>query len=112
MLDASITEQLRTHLQKVVRPIELSASLDDSTKSTELWELLEEIAALSDHVTVVRRDDDPRRPSFAITRLGTDVSVRFAGIPMGHEFTSLVLALLQVGGHPSTAPAEVVEQIQ
>ena len=45
-------------------------------------------------------------------RVGTDVSVRFAGIPMGHEFTSLVLALLQVGGHPSTAAAEVIEQIR
>jgi NADH-dependent peroxiredoxin subunit F len=60
---------------------------------------------------VVCRDDDHRRPSFAINRLGTDVTVRFAGIPLGHEFTSLVLALLQVGGHPSTASPEVIDQI-
>jgi alkyl hydroperoxide reductase subunit F len=112
MLDAAITEQLRTHLTRITRPIELAASLDDGPKSAELLELLDEIAALSEHVSVVRTDDDERRPSFAIRRVGTDVEVRFAGIPMGHEFTSLVLALLQVGGHPTTAKPELVQAVQ
>jgi len=112
MLDANLAAQLRTHLAKITRPIELVSSLDDSAKSTELAGLLDEIAAMSDRITVDRRDDGERRPSFAINRVGTDVSVRFAGIPMGHEFTSLVLALLQVGGHPSTASAETVAQIE
>ena len=118
MLDANLTEQLRGHLTKVTRPIELVASLDESAKSTELWELLTEIAALSDQVTAVRGDgggDNTRRPSFSIDRVGTEVSVAFAGIPMGHEFTSLVLALLQVGGHPpavSEATAEAIEQLE
>lgn len=112
MLDAALTAQLTTHLEKITRPIELAVSLDDSANSTELIEFLTEIASLSDHITLERRDDDARRPSFAITRVGTDVSVRFAGIPSGHEFTSLVLALLQVGGHPSTASANVIQQIE
>jgi len=112
MLDATLTKQLKAHLDKITHPIELVASLDDGTKSTELIDLLTEIASLSDAIEVVRRDDDPRRPSFAVNRVGTDVSVRFAGIPMGHEFTSLVLALLQVGGHPSTASAALIEQVQ
>jgi len=112
VLDANLTAQLKVHLQKITRPVELVASLDDSPKSAEMLALLEEIAALSDHLTVVRADDDPRRPSFAISRAGTDVSVRFAGLPMGHEFTSLVLALLQVGGHPPTISPELVQQIQ
>ena len=111
MLDAAITEQLRTHLQKVTRPVVLAASLDDSPKSAELLELLTEVASLSDAVSVERRDDDARRPSFAVERAGTDVSVRFAGIPLGHELTSFVLALLQVGGHPSTASQEVIDQV-
>jgi NADH-dependent peroxiredoxin subunit F len=111
MLDDAVTAQLRAHLPKITRPIRLVASLDDGPKSAELWELLEELASLSDTVAVERRDDDVRRPSFAIERTGTDVSVRFAGIPLGHEFTSLVLALLQVGGHPSTAPADVIAQV-
>jgi alkyl hydroperoxide reductase subunit F len=112
MLDPNIAEQLKGHLAKIAQPVVLAASLDDGPKSAELLELLDEIAAMSDKITVDRRDDDDRRPSFAIERAGTDVSVRFAGIPMGHEFTSLVLALLQVGGHPSTVSEDVLEQIR
>jgi alkyl hydroperoxide reductase subunit F len=112
MLDAALAAQLKTHLMKVTRPVELVASLDETAKSRELAELLDEIASLSAHITVVRRDDDGRAPSFAIARVGTDVSVRFAGIPLGHEFTSLVLALLHVGGHPSTASPEMIRQIE
>jgi alkyl hydroperoxide reductase subunit F len=111
MLDPATTTQLKSYLEKIVIPIELLASLDDSPKSVELLALLDETAALSDSVTVRRVDDDVRRPSFAISRIGTDVSVRFAGLPMGHEFTSYVLALLQVGGHPSTAALETLQQV-
>ena len=112
VLDAALTAQLETHLATIEHPVALVASLDDSPKSAELAGLLDEIAALSDAITVVRADDDERRPSFAITRVGTDVSVRFAGVPLGHEFTSLVLALLQVGGRPPKADPEVIAQIQ
>ncbi len=111
MLDPNLKTQLKVHLEKITRPIEIVTSLDDGAKSMELQELLEEVASLSNQITLVRRDDDARRPSFAINRTGSDVSVRFAGIPLGHEFTSLVLALLQVGGHPSKTGAAVVEQI-
>jgi alkyl hydroperoxide reductase subunit F len=112
MLDANLTEQLRGHLEKVVRPVVLAASLDDGSTSRELLELLEEVAALSQLVTVERRDDDERRPSFAVERAGTDVAVRFAALPLGHELTSFVLALLQVGGHPPVVSAEVRQQVE
>jgi len=112
MLDANLTTQLKAYLEKVTQPIEIVASLDDSAKSVELNELLEEITALSERISLVRRDDNERKPSFAINRIGSDVGVRFAGIPMGHEFTSLVLALLQVGGHPSKTAADVIEQVK
>ncbi|MFA6230328.1 MAG: alkyl hydroperoxide reductase subunit F [Rhodanobacter sp.] len=112
MLDANLIAQLKAYLEKVTQPIEIVASLDDSAKSTELSELLEQIAGLSTMITLVRRDDDERKPSFAINRVGTDIGVRFAGIPMGHEFTSLVLALLQVGGHPSKTAQDVIEQVK
>jgi alkyl hydroperoxide reductase subunit F len=111
MLDPNLAAQLKTHLEKITRPVELVASLDDGPRSAELRELLTEIAGMSEQITYEQRDDE-RRPSFAIERAGTDVSVRFAGIPMGHEFTSLVLALLQVGGHPSTASAETIRAIE
>jgi alkyl hydroperoxide reductase subunit F len=112
MLDANLNAQLKAYLEKVTQPIEIVASLDDSAKSAELNELLEEIASLSDKISLRRDDSEARKPSFAINRLGTDIGVRFAGIPMGHEFTSLVLALLQVGGHPSKTAADVIEQVR
>ncbi len=112
MLDANLKQQLQGYLGNVTQPIELVMSLDDSPKSNELKVLLEEIASLSDKVSVVRADDDKRAPSFMIRRVGTDIGVRFAGIPMGHEFTSLVLALLQVGGHPSKAAQDLIEQVR
>ena len=115
VLDAKLTSQLSTYLQKIVHPIELVPSLDDSPRAANMLALLHEIAALSDAITVgeeTAADGEARRPSFAIRRVGSDVEVRFAGVPLGHEFTSLVLALLQVGGHPSTAAAELIEQVQ
>ena len=112
MLDDATTTALSGYLANVKEPVELVASLDDSPKSAELWSLLEETAALSERVTVRRADDAVRRPSFRIERLGTDVAVEFAGIPMGHEFTSYVLALLQVGGHPVKADDETIAQVR
>ncbi|MBF6025831.1 alkyl hydroperoxide reductase subunit F [Lysobacter niastensis] len=112
MLDANLSTQLKGYLEKLTQPIELAASLDDGAKSAELESLLQEIASLSGKIAYVRKDDDARKPSFAINRVGSDIGVRFAGIPMGHEFTSLVLALLQVGGHPSKASQDVIEQVR
>jgi alkyl hydroperoxide reductase subunit F len=112
MLDSNLKTQLKAYLERLALPIELVASLDDSASSNELAGLLDEIASLSDKITVVRREDDARRPSFAINRVGTDVSVRFAGIPLGHEFTSLVLALLQVGGYPPKVEEGLLEQVR
>ncbi|WP_409262361.1 alkyl hydroperoxide reductase subunit F [Pseudomonas putida] len=112
MLDATLKSQLKTYLERVTQPIEIVASLDDGAKSRELHDLLVEIAGLSNLITFSADGTDARRPSFSLNRPGADISLRFAGIPMGHEFTSLVLALLQVGGHPSKASAEVIEQIQ
>ncbi|TDU28650.1 alkyl hydroperoxide reductase subunit F [Panacagrimonas perspica] len=113
MLDADLKEQLKAYLERVTRPIEITASVDDSAASNELRGLLADLTALSDKITVTeRRDDDQRKPSFALTTPGQDISLRFAGIPLGHEFTSLVLALLQVGGHPSKLAADVIEQIR
>ncbi|SFK41752.1 alkyl hydroperoxide reductase subunit F [Sphingomonas sp. NFR04] len=111
MLDANLTQQLKGYLVNIREPIELVASLGEDAKSRELGELLAAIAALSDKIDLVHADDK-RKPSFMIRRKGTDIGVRFAGIPMGHEFTSLVLALLQVGGHPSKAAQELIEQVR
>ena len=113
MLDANIKQQLKAYMEKLQQPIELVAAYDDGAKSQELRQLLEEIEPMSEKISLrTEESNDVRRPSFAINRVGSDMGVRFAGIPMGHEFTSLVLALLQVGGHPSKASQGVIEQIQ
>ena len=112
MLDSSIQAQLKSYLERLQAPIELVASLDDSAAAAELRELLGEIAALSDKVSVRHDGSDSRRPSFQISRVGADMGVRFAAVPMGHEFTSLVLALLQAGGHPPKVEPDVIEQIR
>lgn len=112
MLDSNIQAQLKAYLERLQQPIELVASLDDRPASEEMRELLTEIAALNDKVSARFDGNDARRPSFQITRVGADMGVRFAAIPMGHEFTSLVLALLQAGGHPPKVEADVIEQIK
>ncbi|WP_339545929.1 alkyl hydroperoxide reductase subunit F [Pseudomonas sp. RA_35y_Pfl2_P32] len=112
MLDANLKAQLKSYLERVTQPIEIVASLDDGAKSQEMLALLQDVASLSTQITLLDNGADARTPSFSINRPGADISLRFAGIPMGHEFTSLVLALLQVGGHPSKASAEVIEQIR
>lgn len=112
MLDNTLKDQLKVYLANITQPVELVASLDDGAKSQELLGLIEDIASLSDKISVIRQDDDARKPSFAIRRAGTDIGVRFAGLPMGHEFNSLVLALLQVGGHPSKTAQDLIEQVQ
>ncbi|RJG07563.1 alkyl hydroperoxide reductase subunit F [Noviherbaspirillum cavernae] len=112
MLDATLKTQLKAYLEKVVQPIEIVASLNDSAKSQELQALLQDIVQLSDKITLREQGDAKRAPSFTIQRAGTDIGVTFAGIPMGHEFTSLVLALLQVGGHTIKLDDAVIEQIR
>ncbi|WP_339898929.1 alkyl hydroperoxide reductase subunit F [uncultured Gilvimarinus sp.] len=111
MLDANVKQQLDTYLQNIVKPIELSVSSDNSSKAQELGTLASEIAALSGKITV-KEQAATRSPSLSIAPAGETPRVQFAGIPMGHEFTSLVLALLQAGGHPSKADPDILQQIR
>jgi alkyl hydroperoxide reductase subunit F len=112
MLDNNIKTQLRTYLEKLQQPIELIASLDGSGKAQEMLAMLQDIAALSTKVSVRHDGDAPRKPSFAVGRPSEAARISFAGIPMGHEFTSLILALLHTGGHPPKAEASVIEEIR
>jgi len=112
MLDATLKTQLQAYLQNLRTPITLIATLDDGAKSAELRELLAEIAGLSDKVTVDESGTDLRAPSFLIAKQGETRGVRFAAIPLGHEFTSLVLALLWTGGHPPKVETDVLDQIK
>jgi NADH-dependent peroxiredoxin subunit F len=112
MLDANIQTQLKAYLERLQQPIELVASLDDSGKSGEMRALLEDIGVLSDKISLRFDGQEARCPSFAVGRPGEAARIDFAGIPMGHEFTSLVLALLHTGGHPPKVEPTVIAQIR
>ena len=112
MLDANLKTQLQAYLEKAVRPIHITAFLDDSDASAELQSLLHDLKDVSDRISVTEQRGGERTPSFSLTSPGHDIHLTFAGLPMGHEFTSLVLALLQVGGHPSKLAQDVIEQIR
>lgn len=113
MLDANLKQQLEQYLAMLREPIELVGSLEQGKRSDDARELLETIAGLSDKVSVRFDGEDERKPSFVIRRASDhDAAVTFAGLPMGHEFTSLVLALLWAGGHPPKVDEDVLEQIR
>lgn len=114
MLDNAMKSQLKAYLERLVRPVEIKASVDDSPASREMLELLADIAAQSDKVSVteIHGPQEARVPSFALTSPGHAIDLRFAGLPMGHEFTSLVLALLQVGGYPPKIEQALIDQIK
>src|SRR5258708_18099 len=94
MLDSNLKTQLKGYLERISQPVEIVESVSDLIKIE------------------VRRDDAQVKPSFAMSRPGTEPRVRFAGLPMGHEFTSLVLALLQTGGYPPKVEQAVLETIR
>ena len=112
MLDDALKTQLQQDLALLRQPIRLIASLDDSETGKDMGELLSTIVGLSDKVTLDASGTDARKPSFVVARAGETQGVRFAGLPLGHEFTSLVLALLWTGGHPPKVEPELIESIQ
>ncbi len=112
MLDDTLKAQLQQYLALLRQPIRLIASLDDSETGTDMKSLLETIVSLSDKVTLDTSGNDSRKPSFVVARDGETQGVRFAGLPLGHEFTSLVLALLWTGGHPPKVEQDVIDSIR
>ncbi|MDD0838595.1 alkyl hydroperoxide reductase subunit F [Curvibacter sp. HBC61] len=113
MLDDQLKTQLSAYLERVTQPFELVASLDDSDTARDMLQLLQTIQSLrADKISLRTDGTDERKPSFSLQRLGSHNQLRFAGLPLGHEFTSLVLALLWTGGHPPKVEQDVIEQIQ
>jgi len=104
MLDENIKHQLQSHFSAITNPIELIIALDDSNKSKEIQTLADDLASLSEHISIKHATQtNTRKPSMAVCSPDKHTHIEFAGVPMGHEFTSLVLALLQTGGHPAKA---------
>ncbi|MBP8030045.1 MAG: alkyl hydroperoxide reductase subunit F [Pseudomonadales bacterium] len=112
MLDTTLQTQLQQYLGLLESPIELTLSLDASTASSEMRALLEQIATLSDNISLRTAEDSSRAPSFTVGKPGEAARIRFAGIPLGHEFTSLILALLQTSGRAPKISDEQIAQIK
>lgn len=112
MLDSNIKSQLKAYFERIVSPIELIATLDDSTQSKEMLELLNEVAEQSEKVTVSTSGNSKNIPSFTVGRNGEAARISFSGIPMGHEMTSFILAILQVSGYPPKVEEAILESIR
>ncbi|WP_422660532.1 alkyl hydroperoxide reductase subunit F [Paenibacillus sp. EC2-1] len=110
-LDQDIKNQLAQYLQMLEGDIVLKVSAGDDDASVEMLALVEEISSMSSQITL-EKTQLSRTPSFSVNRVGEDTGVIFAGTPLGHEFTSLVLALLQVSGRAPKVEQSVIDQIK
>ncbi|WP_028982950.1 alkyl hydroperoxide reductase subunit F [Sporolactobacillus terrae] len=111
VLEAAIKNQLNQYLQLMEGNVQLKVSAGSDQLSKDLLAFIDEIASLSSQITV-EKASLPRTPSFSVNRPGEDTGITFAGIPLGHEFTSLVLALLQVSGRAPKVDQGVIDQIK
>ncbi|WP_059103189.1 alkyl hydroperoxide reductase subunit F [Shouchella shacheensis] len=111
VLDAEIKSQLQQYMQLLENDIVIKANAGEDKVSTDMLALLDELTAMSSKITV-EKAALPRTPSFSVNRVGEDTGVTFAGVPLGHEFTSLVLALLQVSGRPPKVDQSLIDQIK
>jgi len=111
MLDTNIKTQLKAYFEKIVAPITLTASLDESPASTQMLELLNEVAEQSEKITVRTDGKAQNKPSFTVSKDGEAARITFAGLPMGHELTSFILAILQASGYPPKVEEDVLARI-
>ncbi|MDT2044787.1 alkyl hydroperoxide reductase subunit F [Priestia flexa] len=111
LLDANIKAQLDQYLQLLESDIVLKVSAGEDKVSRDMLSLVDELATMSSRIKVEKAELE-RTPSFSVNRIGEDTGVTFAGVPLGHEFTSLVLALLQVSGRAPKVDQKVIDQIK
>ena len=112
MLDDNIKTQLKAYFEKIVAPITLTASLDESPAAVQMLELLNEVAEQSDKITVKTDGEAANVPSFTVSKTGEDARITFAGIPMGHEMTSFILAILQASGYPPKVEEDIIARVR
>ncbi|PEM43966.1 alkyl hydroperoxide reductase subunit F [Bacillus toyonensis] len=111
LLDADIKGQLAQYLQLMESDVLLKVSAGSDDTSKDMLALVDELAAMSSKIKIEKIELE-RTPSFSVNRVGEDTGVVFAGIPLGHEFNSLVLALLQVSGRAPKVKQKVIQQIK
>ncbi|WP_040225125.1 alkyl hydroperoxide reductase subunit F [Bhargavaea cecembensis] len=110
-LDKEIKQQLAQYLELMEGDVVLKVSADSEKASENMLELTDELAAMSSRIKVEKAELE-RTPSFSVNRPGEETGIVFAGTPLGHEFTSLVLALLQVSGRAPKVDGKVIKQVK
>ncbi len=111
MLEKDIKAQLNQYLELLENDIVLKVSAGEDKVSNDILDLINEIASMSTKISVEETKLE-RTPSFSVNRVGEDTGIVFAGIPLGHEFTSLVLALLQVSGRAPKVDQSIIDQVK
>ncbi len=112
MLDNDIKTQLQTYLQMIINPVIIEACLDDSNDSNQISSFLKEVSDMSDKVSYQEATSSIYKPSFFIKNQTSNIHINMAMLPTGHEFTTFVLALLQVGGHPLKISEKTISDIK
>jgi alkyl hydroperoxide reductase subunit F len=112
MLDINIKTQLKAYFEKIVSPITLTATLDESPAAAQMLELLNEVAEQSNKITVKTDGKAQKLPSFTVGKDGDEARITFAGLPMGHEMTSFILAILQASGYPPKVEEDIIARIR
>lgn len=111
MLDAELKAQLAQYLELMEGDVLLKVSVGNDKVSQEIVDLVDELSAMSSKIKIEHTVLE-RTPSFSVNRVDEDTGITFAGVPLGHEFTSLILALLQVSGRAPKVDQKVIDQIK
>ena len=111
LLDDQIKTQLKQYLAMLEGDLVLKVHVGEDETSKNMLELVQTLDDMSPRITIEHAELE-RTPSFSVNRVGEDTGVIFAGLPLGHEFTSLVLALLQVSGRAPKIDESTVKRIQ
>ena len=99
MLDQNLLDAVKSYSERMTRPITFVLGAGEHEQRAELLDFLTKIAGTSDKIVLAQTVDASLSPmSFKIVTQGQDTGIVFSGIPGGHEFTSLILAILQAGG--------------
>jgi alkyl hydroperoxide reductase subunit F len=111
-LDTSIKDQLKTVFQAITTPIQLVIASSHHPKQAELVSMLEDLASTSDLITLRMTSEEAKVPSFSVVKDGQSTGIHFQGIPGGHEFTSLVLAVMNSAGLGKLPDAGLAQRIK
>lgn len=112
MLDNEIIDQLKSVFRKLKGKVELVHANSGHEKHAELIEMLEQVASTSENISLRSSETESTVPSFEIFHDSSPTGIRFSGIPGGHEFSSLVLAILN-SDHQGKLPDEgIVRRIE